>query len=106
MTSSHNDRRGGGGLLLGAVAALLMVACCALPILVAGGAIAGVGALLRNPWVIGAGITLAVLALIAISRRRSGGDTATHGCCPPSHTNEPLDPKDEQNRCPWGWPRT
>ena len=85
------------GLLLGAGAALLMVACCALlPILIAGGAIAGLGAFLRNPWVIGAGIALAILALIAISRR--GGGTAGHGCCPPMPTNENVDPKDEQNR--------
>ena len=75
--SNHDDRPGGSGLLLGAGAALLMVACCALlPILIAGGAIAGIGAFLRNPWVIGAGIALAILALIAISRR--GGGTAGH----------------------------
>lgn len=91
MMSNHDDRPGGSGLLLGAGAALLMVACCALPpILIAG------GAFLRNPWVIGAGIALAILALIAISRR--GGDTAGHGCCPPMPTNENVDPKDEQNR--------
>ncbi|AMY26271.1 hypothetical protein H7J07_00310 [Mycobacterium koreense] len=97
MMSNHDDRPGGSGLLLGAGAALLMVACCALlPILIAGGAIAGIGAFLRNPWVIGAGIALAILALIAISRR--GGGTAGHGCCPPMPTNENVDPKDEQNR--------
>ena len=99
MKSNHDDQPGGSGLLLGAGAALLMVACCALlPLLVAGGALAGAGAFLRNPWVIGAGIALVVLALIAISRRRSGGDDAGHGCCPPMHANEHVDPKDEQHR--------
>ena len=53
-----------------------MVACCALlPILIAGGAIAGIGAFLRNPWVIGAGIALAILALSVVPavREPAGG---------------------------------
>lgn len=100
MTSNRDDRPGGSGLLLGAGAALLMVFCCAVfPLLAAGGALAGVGAFLGNPWVIGAGITLAVLALLALSRRHRGSDnTNGHDCCPPGHTNEHRDPKDEQNR--------
>lgn len=46
----HHDDKPGGGLLMGAGAALLMVACCALlPLIVAGGAIAGIGGDPRQP---------------------------------------------------------
>lgn len=99
MTPNHDDQPGGSGLLLGAGAALLMVACCALlPLLVAGGAIAAIGGFLGNPWVIGAGITLAVPALIATFRRRSGDAAAGHDCCPPTCPAEHVDPRDEQKR--------
>lgn len=65
-------------MLLGAGAALLMVARCALlPLLVAGGAIAGIGGFLRNPWVIGAGIALLLFAAVARTRRRQHSDTGS-----------------------------
>jgi len=70
----HGDQPGGNGLLLGAGAALLMVACCALlPLLVAGGALARAGAFLRNPWVIGTGVALLAIAVVATVRRCNGG---------------------------------
>lgn len=102
MMSNHDDRPGGSGLLLGAGAALLMVACCALlPILIAGGAIAGIGAFLRNPWVIGAGIALAILALIAISRR-GGAPPATAAArpCPPTKTSTRRTSRTDENHPP------
>ena len=71
MQSSHDDKPGGGGLHLGAGAALLMVARCAMvPLVAAGGVIAGIGALLFHPWELGAGV--AVLVRAAAS------------CCPPT----------------------
>ncbi|GAA4127561.1 MULTISPECIES: hypothetical protein [Actinomycetes] len=98
MTPHHDDQPGRAGLLLGAGAAFLMVACCALlPLLVAGGALAGVGAFLRNPWVIGAGVALLAFGGVAATRRPNGGDNAGHDCCTPMRTTE-HDPKDEQNR--------
>lgn len=81
MMSNHDDRPGGSGLLLGVGAALLMAACCALSILVAGGVLAGVGGLLQYQWVVGVGITVLVLALPAVTWRRSGRDSTGHDCC-------------------------
>lgn len=77
-------------MLLWAGAALLVVACCALaPLFVVGGAITGIGALLRTPWAITAGVTLLILAvvasivaLVASTRRHRGKND--HGCCPPT----------------------
>lgn len=90
MMSNNDDRPAGNRLLLGAGATLLMVACCALPILIAGGALAGVGGLLGKPWVIGTGISLLVLALLAVTRRRRGRDRSGHGCCPPHDDRAPY----------------
>ncbi|MGV9770343.1 DUF4113 domain-containing protein [Microbacterium sp. NPDC003461] len=65
MTSKHDDRTRGGGLLLGAGAVLLMTICCALPVLIAGGMLTGIGGLLLgNPWVIGVGIALLAIVLL------------------------------------------
>tara|TARA_B100001146_G_scaffold215679_1_gene218225 strand:+ start:3176 stop:3406 length:231 start_codon:yes stop_codon:yes gene_type:complete len=76
-----------------------MVACCALlPLLLAGGLLASVGGFLGNPWVIGTGIAVLVLAVLATTRRRSGGNNARHGCCPPVNSTHPSDTKDDQNR--------
>ncbi|KKC05008.1 hypothetical protein [Mycobacterium nebraskense] len=63
--------------LLGAAAVLLMALCCAGPVLIAAGALAGVGGLLGNPWVIGAGVALLVTAVAAFARRGKHGDS----CC-------------------------
>ncbi|PTT13935.1 hypothetical protein DBR36_16560, partial [Microbacterium sp. HMWF026] len=64
--SPHDDNRTGGGLLMALGAAFLVVACCALgPLLAAGGAITGIGALLHNPWAIAGGVGLLILAALA-----------------------------------------
>jgi membrane protein implicated in regulation of membrane protease activity len=58
-----DDNRAGGGLFFALGATLLVIACCALgPLLAVGGVIAGIGALLRNPWAIAAGTALLILA--------------------------------------------
>ena len=60
----------GTGLLLLACCALPLLICCGLPLLAAGGALAGIGGFLGNPWLIGAGIAVGVgdgLSLIHIS---------------------------------------
>lgn len=63
------DKPGGGWLGLTG-AGILMVACCALiPVLVAAGGLAAVGAWLRSPVVIGAAVALGVLALVAVLHR-------------------------------------
>ena len=92
----------GSGLLMSAGAALLVVACCALlPLIFVGGTVAGLGAFLRNPLVIGAGIGLVVLALVASARRRRRPEGSGGDCCPPTlpmRTDHPADTKDEQDR--------
>jgi thiol:disulfide interchange protein len=47
------------GLATGALV-LLAALCCGLPLLLAAGALAGLGSVLGNPWVIGAAVALAV----------------------------------------------
>lgn len=44
------DDRPDGGLLVAAGAGLLVVLCCGLPLILAGGALAWTGRLLRSPW--------------------------------------------------------
>lgn len=76
MTTSPNRPRPGTGL--GIVAAVAMVGCCALPALIAAGALASLGGLLGNPFVVLAGLALAGAAVAyALGRRRVGS------ACPP-----------------------
>lgn len=89
-------------MLLGVGAAILMIACCALlPLLIAGGAIAGLGGFIRNPWVVGVGIAVLVLVVITSAKRHRRSDD--HDCCPPAPPtlptrNDDADTKDDQNR--------
>jgi hypothetical protein len=63
-----NDRTG-AALGLAAVAA---VVCCIGPLLVAGGAIATIGGVLLNPYVVAAGVALCVISLaIGFARHRA-----------------------------------
>lgn len=103
MTSNRNNQPGGSGLLMAAGAGLLMVACCALPVLIAGGVLAGIGGFLRNPWVIGAGIALLVLAVLTTTRRHHGpGGSENPDCCPPTspgtRTDRSTTTKDTHHR--------
>lgn len=68
MTSGRDNQTGSGGLILAAGASLLMAFGCALPLLISGGALAGLGGFLGNPWALGAGLTLLVLAAGATTR--------------------------------------
>lgn len=97
MTPHRDNEPTGRGLLLGAGAVLLMVACCALgPLILAGGTITGIGGLLRNPWVITAGVVLLSLAAAAsiyagvrnIKRRRGKHDL---DCCAPARDEESIE---------------
>ncbi len=67
-----------GAVMGGAGIALLMVLCCAAPILIAGGALAGIGGVLSNPWLIAAGVTLFVSGSIDFARR---GEHIEDDCC-------------------------
>jgi mercuric ion transport protein len=48
-------------------------------VLIAGGALAGMGGVLADPCLIGAGAVLVAIAVVAARRRRRDGDS----CCPP-----------------------
>lgn len=98
MMSNHDDRPGGSRLLLGAGAALLTVVCCALPVLIAAGALAGVGGFLDNPWVIGAGMTVLVLALLAPPCGEVAATAPITAAAPPMKTTHPAEMKDDQRR--------
>ncbi|GAA3137029.1 hypothetical protein GCM10010530_66550 [Kribbella aluminosa] len=64
---------------------MLMIVCCAGPVLIAAGALAGVGGLLGNPWVIAAAGFLVVAAVTAVVRRRRAGRDE---CCPPTEADK------------------
>lgn len=58
---------------IGIMAALGLAVCCGLPLLLTAGAIAAIGGFLRSPWVIAAGLVLAISAVAyARARRRAG----------------------------------
>jgi hypothetical protein len=78
----HEGRR--TALATGAVL-LLSVLCCGLPLLIAGGALAGLGSALGNPWVIGAGVALLLGVLTWRLRQHATNSTPSGdpGCCAP-----------------------
>lgn len=55
--------------------------CCALPLLLAGGALGGAGALLGNPWLIAAAVAL--VAGVVLWRVRRTNQQSGSSCCPP-----------------------
>lgn len=79
MTTRRDDRPG-GGLVLGAGVVLLMALCCGLPLLIAGGVLAGLGGILANPCVVGTGMALVVLVVLAAAHRRTRSDRTGHDC--------------------------
>lgn len=86
----NNEPSGASTAAAGIGIALLMIACCALPVLIAGGTLAGIGGLLGNPWLIAAAVVLVAAAITAIVRRRRLGRDA---CRPP--TESPQTPADQ-----------
>lgn len=63
-------------------AAVLTIACCAAPALIAAGALAGIGGVLGNLWVIAAAVPVLAGAVTAAVRRRTRRDA----CCPPTES--------------------
>lgn len=84
--SSDPSQDGVRGTLATIGIVVLPVLCCGLPLLIASGALGGLGAVLGNPWVIGAAVALAV-GTVAVLARRSGGPARSgdSACCPPDH---------------------
>lgn len=84
------ERRGG---LLGALAmvgvVLLPVLCCAGPVLLAGGALAGLRGVLVSPWLMAPAAVLLVGGLLWWLRRRSTGSGGS--CCPPPARTDQQD---------------
>ena len=97
------ERKRAAGWLGGAAAAgaagIVAAFCCAPAAAVAGAGVAATGGILRNPWLISAGILIvAVLAIAALVLRRTGG---AENCCPPTVTAPGLQPRRRPRRC-WG----
>ncbi|WP_062641437.1 hypothetical protein [Streptomyces maremycinicus] len=67
--------------MAGIGAALLMIVCCAGTVLLAGGALAGLGGVLVSPWLLAPAAVLLVGGLLwRLRHRRTGSGDA---CCPP-----------------------
>lgn len=83
MSPHSDDDRSSS--LRSATIILLPILCCGLPLLIAGGALGGIGAVIGNPWVIGAAAALVVGVVATRVRRRGGGSAraADDSCCSP-----------------------
>ncbi|WP_435057731.1 mercury transporter [Streptomyces sp. bgisy060] len=96
--SVHRERSGLAGMAAAAGAALLMVACCAGPLLLASGALGGVGGTLGNPWLITVGAVVLLLGIGYVlrcrARRRHGA--GPEDCCPTAPA-QPADRADHQH---------
>ena len=78
-----------GGLAATGAAGIAAVFYCTPAAAVAGAGVAASGGILRNPWLITAGILIVVaLAIPALVLRRSTGDA--ENCCPPTVTDVDL----------------
>jgi hypothetical protein len=89
MPAGPDDQRWGA---LGSAAIILLpIACCALPLLIASGALGGLGAALGNPWIIG---TAAVLLAAPMARRvrRHPAPAGDDCCAPPRNLERPRPP--------------
>lgn len=65
------DRDGRRTVVVTCALLLAPIVCCGLPLLIAGGALAGIGSLLNSAWLVGlAVIILAVATVIAWRARR------------------------------------
>lgn len=83
--STDPDHDGKRAALTTGALVLLPVLCCGLPLLIAAGALAGLGSVLGNPWVIGATVVLLVGVVLWQVHRRTGSAAAYvgRGCCAP-----------------------
>lgn len=87
MTRTDPSKGADNHVLWGGGVAILMLACCALPILIAGGALAVFAGAVTSPWVIGVGVLILAVAVLALIQRRRSGDD---GRCPPDRTTDPT----------------
>lgn len=71
------------GILATLGAVVVAVLCCAGPALLAGGALSGIGGVLRNPWLIGVGALILAAAVIYTLRQRAARRRDSDACCPP-----------------------
>ena len=85
--SSHRSATRSLGAGVGV--ALIAIVCCAGSALIAGGALAFAGGLLRKPVVLGLGLVMIAASAAVVQRRRSAG-RACEG--PTSGTNVRADP--------------
>lgn len=61
--------------------------CCGLPVLVGAGALAAIGGVLRNDWIVVAAVIVVIgVTVFAIRRQRSN---STDACCPPTRPTRP-----------------
>ncbi|WP_071286375.1 hypothetical protein [Mycolicibacterium llatzerense] len=86
----HRHDPGTGPVLLGAAAVLAAVLCCAGPVLLTAGALAGIGGMLGNPWVIAATGALLAAALVALALARRHTPRGDRCCPPPSSDPAPT----------------
>jgi hypothetical protein len=76
---STDPGQDGGHSALATIGVLLLpVLCCGLPLLIAVGALGGVGSVLGNPWMIAAAVLLA-LAVVAWRVRHRAGRSKREG---------------------------
>ena len=97
MSEPRDPSPGGTFATVGVVVAA--VVCCAGPVLVAVVAAAGLGGLLRNPWLIAGAVAVLVAAAgypIARNTRHHNGTEAEDCCPPPAHTPEHADTRSRQ----------
>lgn len=67
---------------LGILAVVGVAVCCGLPVLVGAGALAAIGGVLRNAWIVVAAVIVVIgVAVFAVRRQRSNSADA---CCPPT----------------------
>jgi hypothetical protein len=85
VMSTNPDHEGKRTVLAAGAFLLLPALCCGLPLLIAGGVLAGIGSVLGNPWVLGAVVALLVAVVVWRIRRHTGTSTPSggDGCCPP-----------------------
>lgn len=81
--STRPDREGVRTVLAIGALALLPALCCGLPLLIAGGVLAGIGSVLGSPWGIGVGVALVAGVVGWRIRRRASTPTADRECCSP-----------------------
>jgi hypothetical protein len=79
--STNPDRDGKRTALATGALLLLPALCCGLPLLIGGGALAGLGSVLGNPWVIGTAIALLIAVVVWRTRRHARGARSSDSAC-------------------------